>query len=152
MTLPHPSFSLPITAQLFPIAAPFPVISVLKIPLDNRQMKSFENFNILIEVALFCLKKLFFRKKAFIWKKNTFLKKNYKRFFWKKTYLKQKFFFGKILLKKKNCLKWHLKVWHLKAQVRPGALDVQVPGSPGAWKSRCIKFLRINIPHLNVCA
>ena len=43
----------PVTAWLFPTAAPFPVLSILTIPLDKCQMKSFENINILIEVQLF---------------------------------------------------------------------------------------------------
>ena len=58
----------PITAQLFPIAAPFPALSILTIPLDKCQMKSFENINILIKVELF----LGGKKLIYIWKKNTF--------------------------------------------------------------------------------
>ena len=49
----------PITARLFPIAALVFALSILAIPLDMCQMKSFENINILIKVKLFCLKNLF---------------------------------------------------------------------------------------------
>ena len=42
----------PITAWLFPIVAPFPELSILTIPLDKCQMKSFENINILIKVKV----------------------------------------------------------------------------------------------------
>ena len=43
----------PITARLFSIAAPFPALYILTIFLDNYQMKSFEDINILIKVKLF---------------------------------------------------------------------------------------------------
>ena len=49
----------PITAQLFPIVAPFPLLSILAIHLDKCKMKSSEIINILIEVKVFCLKKRF---------------------------------------------------------------------------------------------
>ena len=71
----------PITAQLFPIAASFPTLSILTIPLDTCQMKSFENINILIKVTLFRLKNFFFSEK---------------RFYLKETYVFEKFFL-------KNC-------------------------------------------------
>ena len=64
----------PITARHFLIAAPFPACPMLTIPLDKRQMKSFENINILIEVKLFCLKNFCFSKKIFLGKR-LFLKK-----------------------------------------------------------------------------
>ena len=65
MTLSHQSFHQPITARFFPITAAFPALFILTISLDKRQVKSFENINILIEVKLFCLKKLFFWRKVF---------------------------------------------------------------------------------------
>ena len=88
----------PITVRLFPIATAFPALSILTIPLDKCQIKSFENISILIEVILFCLKN-FFLKKAFIRKKNTFLKK--KLLFETKKFLfgKSTFFLQKILKK-----------------------------------------------------
>ena len=42
----------PITAWLFPIAAPFPVLSILTIPLDKCHTKSFENIDFLIKVKV----------------------------------------------------------------------------------------------------
>ena len=56
----------PITARLFPIAAPFPALFILMIPLDKCQMKSFENINISIKVKFFVWKTFFFDKK--FWK------------------------------------------------------------------------------------
>ena len=50
----------PITARLFSIVAPFPVLSILMILLDKCKVKSFQNINILIKVKLLCLKNFFF--------------------------------------------------------------------------------------------
>ena len=44
----------PITAWLFPIAAPFPTLFILTIPLDKCETKTYKNTNILINVKLFC--------------------------------------------------------------------------------------------------
>ena len=84
----------PVTTQLFRIAAPFPMFSILTILLDKCQMKSFKNINILIEVILFCLKNFFFWKKAFIWKTFVFEKKKLKKlfFFEKKNCFWKKYF------------------------------------------------------------
>ena len=110
----------PITARLFPIATPFPTLSILTILLDKQLMKSFKNINILIKVKLLCWKKFMFQKsfclkkdchlkekkfyweersffveKNVFWKKNFFLEKNL--FLWKKI-----FFLKKLLFKKKK--------------------------------------------------
>ena len=68
----------PNTARLFPVAIPFPALSILTILLDKQLMKSFENNNILIKVKLFCWKKFFFQK-SFYLKKDCHLKE---KFFW----------------------------------------------------------------------
>ena len=69
-------FFQPITAPLFPIAIPFPALSILTILLDKQLIKSFKNINILIKVKLFCWKKFFFQK-SFYLKKDCRLKKNF---------------------------------------------------------------------------
>ena len=74
----------PITVRLFPIAIPFPVLSILTILLDKQLMKSFENINILIKVKLVCWKKFFFQK-SFYLKKDCHLKE--KNFFGKNLFL-----------------------------------------------------------------
>ena len=88
----------PITARLFPIATPFPTLSILTILLDKQLMKSFENINILIKVKLFCWKKFLFedsfeRRKIFWEEKRFFVEK----VFWKKTFFFV-FFWKKIVL------------------------------------------------------
>ena len=70
----------PIAARLFPIATPFPAFSILAIPLDKCQIKSFENINILIEVKLFCLKNAFFEKDFHLKEKIVFERKKKKSF------------------------------------------------------------------------
>ena len=75
-------FFQPITSRLFPIAIPFPALSILTILLDKQLMKSFENINILIKVKVFCWKKFFFFQKSFYLKKDCHLQK--KIFFGKK--------------------------------------------------------------------
>ena len=95
----------PITAWLFPIGAPLHALSILTIPVDKSQMKSFKNTNILIKVKLCCLKNFFLEKSALIWKKHFSKKINF--FFWKK-----KFCFGKnaFFLKKIFFNLWRIKV------------------------------------------
>ena len=50
------------------MAAPFPALSILTIPIDKCQIENFENISILIKVKFFCLKNVFvsFWKKGFI--------------------------------------------------------------------------------------
>ena len=95
----------PITSRLFPIATPFPALSILTILLDKHQMKSFENINILIKVKLFCWKKFFFQK-SFYLKKDCHLQD--KKIFWKeKRFFVEKknlMFFGKLFFFGKNNL------------------------------------------------
>ena len=81
----------PITARIFPIAIPFPALSILTILLDKQLMKSFENINILIKVKLLIKvlekvfekrlscerKKIFWEEKHFFVEKNAFWKKNF---------------------------------------------------------------------------
>ena len=86
----------PITARLFPIAIPFPALSVLTILLDKQLMKSFENINILIKVKLFVGKSFFFQK-SFYLKKECHLKE--KKFFGKKNFFSEK---KLVFVKKKN--------------------------------------------------
>ena len=68
----------PITARLFPIAAPFPALSILTIPLDKCQMKSFETIII------------FYQSKTFLFEKRSFFGK--KLLFERKTHLGKKIF------------------------------------------------------------
>ena len=84
----------PITAPLFPLATPFPALSILMILLDKHQMKSFKSINILIKVKLFCWKVFF--QKCFHLKKDCHLKE--KKIVWEE----KRFFVVKMLFGKKT--------------------------------------------------
>ena len=135
--------------SVFPIATPFPALSILTILLDKHQIKTFENINILIKVKLFVgksffskkllfekrlsfgRKKMFLGRKTFFYRKKGFLEKNFfskkLTFFWKKTCFFEKIFFY---------------LWRLK---------VSAHKSPGL-KVLAHNRRRINVPRLNVRA
>ena len=72
MMLSYQSFSSQSLLGFFPIAALFPALSIVKIPLDKCQMKLSENINILIKVTLFCLKNIFLENKLLFERKTRF--------------------------------------------------------------------------------
>ena len=73
MTLAQQILFHPIIARIFPIAIPFPALSILTILLDKQLMKSFENINILIKVLEKVFEKRLSCERKFFGKKNRFL-------------------------------------------------------------------------------